>query len=181
MLKALYDNFIYFRYTYTLTVIAMQKKKKPTLWFEEPVDEMMNMQKDFLKNIQGMIKIPFMPARPMIKPLELQTGFIPVKMAETDDELIVRAELPGVSKEEVKLKVTPTTVDISATRRKESMDKGQNFFKRESSFGSMRRIVSLPAEVKTEGVKAKMENGILQIALPKKEAKKKDEKSVRIE
>jgi HSP20 family protein len=158
----------------------MAKKKKASLWFEDPVDEIRRMQEELLRNVQG-IKVPWLPIKPFpIRPL-FGARFIPVRMAETNNELILRAELPGFAKDEIKLKVTPTTVDISAEKKKVSVEKGEDFYRQEKAYGSARRVVPLPTEVKTEGVKAKFENGILEVIMLKKEVKKKEEKEVRVD
>jgi HSP20 family protein len=106
---------------------------------------------------------------------------IPIDIAELERELILRAELLGFNKDEIKLKVTPTTVDVSAEKKKISIDKGKTFYKQERSYGSASRVMRLPVEVKTEGVKAKFENVVLEVVMPKREAKKKGEKEVKVE
>jgi len=164
-----------------LTSDVMTKKKKASLWFEDPVDEIRRMQEELLRNVQGMIRVPWLPIKPPpIRPL-FRARFIPVRMAETDTELILRAELPGFSKDEVKLKVTPNTVDISAEKKKVSIEKNESFYKQEKVYGSARRVMTLPVEVKTEGVKAKFENGVLEVVMTKKEVKKKEEKEIKVE
>jgi HSP20 family protein len=110
---------------------------------------------------------------------EFKTRFIPVKIGEADEELVLRAELLGFSKDEIKLKVTPRAIYISAEKKKHSVEKNEKIYKVESGFTSSSRVIPLPEEVKTEGVKAKFENGVLEVIMPKKEAKK--EKDVRIE
>jgi len=158
----------------------MAKKKKAPLWFEDSMDDIRRMQEELLRNMQG-IRIPWLPIRPLpIRPL-FGARFIHIRMAETDNELVLRAELPGFSRDEIKLKVTPTTVDISAEKKKVSIEKREDFFRQEKAYGSARRVVPLPTEVKTEGVKAKFENGILDVIMPKKEIKKKEEKEVRVD
>lgn len=107
---------------------------------------------------------------------EFKARFIPVRIGETDEDLILRAELPGFSKDEIKLKVTPKTVYITAEKKKISIDKGKTFYKQERSYGSASRVMSLPEEVKIEGSRAKFENGILEVTLKKKEVKKKEVK-----
>ena len=155
----------------------MSKKKRPMLWFEEPLDEFRKMQEDFFGNMQEMLRKSSMP-----KFTFPELGrFITVKMGETDRELILRAELPGFSKDEVKLKVTPKTFFISAEKRKQSIERDKNFFKTEKGFSSASRMISLPEEVRTEGVKAKFENGILEVTMQKKEIKKKEEKDIKID
>jgi len=105
---------------------------------------------------------------------------IPIAMAESDSELFVKAELPGFSKDEIKINVTPNTASISAEKKKVRVERTEKMFKQEKSYGSVSRTVSLPVEAKTDGVKAKFENGVLEIILPKKEIKKKEERVVRV-
>lgn len=151
------------------------KRKRYPFWFEEPFERLRRMEEDFHRIMQDMWRFEI----PKMK-LEFSRT-IPVDIAETEKELILRAELPGFSKDEIKLKVTPNTVDISAEKKKVSISKGETFYKQERSYGSARRVMTLPTEVKTEGVKAKFENGVLEIVMQKKEAKKKEEKEIKIE
>jgi HSP20 family protein len=149
------------------------KKKKYPFWFEpfeglSRIDEEIHRMMRDISFQMPKVKVEF--SRP-----------IPINISESDKELILRAELPGFSKDEVKLKVTPTTVDISAEKKKISIEKGKTFYRQERAYGSARRVMTLPAEVKAEGVKAKFENGILEVVMQKKEVKKKEEKEVRVE
>lgn len=153
-------------------------KKRPLLWFEEPIDEFRKMQDDFFGNMNEIFKNPLLSRIPMP---EFKTRFIPVRIGEADDELILRAELPGFSKDEIKLKVTPETLIISAEKRKQSIERNKDFFRAEKGFSSASRMITLPEEVKTERVKAKFEDGFLEVVMQKKEARKKEEKDVRID
>jgi HSP20 family protein len=79
------------------------------------------------------------------------TRTIPIDIVESDEELILKAELPGINKDEMKLKVTPTMYDISAEKTKISVDKGKTFYRQERSYGSARRVMTLPIEVNLFG------------------------------
>jgi HSP20 family protein len=149
------------------------KKKKYPFWYEtfDGLDRMNENLQRMLTDLSFNI--------PKVK-VEFPRN-IPIDIAESVKDLILRAELPGFSKDEVKLKVTPTTIDISAERKKVSIEKRENFYKQERAYGTARRIMTLPEEVKTEGVKAKFENGILEVVMPKREVKKKDEKEIKVE
>lgn len=150
-------------------------KKRPPLWFEEPVDELKRSQDSFFENIEKMFSSG--PGR-MIKFPDFKTNFIPVKIGETDDELLLRARLLGFSKDEIRLKVTPNLAYISAEKKNVCVDKGDNFFKRESSCNSANRILELPVTVKTEGVKARYKDGVLEVVMKKKETSKGKEVDV---
>jgi len=161
----------------------MEKKKKYPFWFES-FEGLRRMEEDFHRMMHEMWREPFefKLKFPEIKFPRTFARFIPINMAESDGELILRAELPGFNKDEIKLKVTPTTVDISAEKKKLSVEKGKTFYKQERAYGSARRVTTLPTEVKTEGIKAKFENGVLEIIMQKKEiAKKKEEKEIKLE
>ena len=140
--------------------------KKPKLWFEDSKprakkDQSFEMaEKTFSKpNALGSIlKFP-----------DFVMGAIPVKMAETKSELLLRAELPGFTKEEIKLKVTPNLVYITAEKRSNSSDKGSNFFSRTNISKTTSRILHLPTEAKTDGVRARFRNSILEVVIPKKD------------
>jgi HSP20 family protein len=154
------------------------KKKKYPLWFETSFEGIRKAEEEFHRTMADMWREPF--EFPDIKKDFVKS--IPIDLAESNGELILRAELPGFNKDEIKLKVTPTTVDISAGKKKVSIDKGKTFYRQERSYGSARRIMTLPTEVKTEGIKAKFENGILEVIMQKKEVtKKKEEKEIRVE
>ena len=95
------------------------KKKKYPFWYEA-FDGLDKMNENLQRVFTGL---PF--RIPKVK-VEFPRN-IPVDMEELDKDLILRAELPGFSKDEVKLKVTPTTIDISAEKKKVSVEKRENF------------------------------------------------------
>jgi len=153
-----------------MDIYAIMKKKKCPLWFE-PFEGLNRIEEEVHRMMR---EIPFQMPKMRIE----FARTIPIDIAESEKELLLRAELPGFNKDEIKLKVTPTTIGISAEKKKISIDKGENFFRQERAYGSARRVMTLPAEVKTEGIKAKFENGILQVMMKKKEIVKKKEVKV---
>ena len=131
--------------------------------------------------MQEVFRKPFLNLDKLIKVPDFKSRFIPVKIGEADDELILRAELPGFSKDEIILKVTPKAFLISAEKRKQSIEKNKDFFRAERGCSSASRMITLPEEVNTEGVKARFEDGVLEVVIPKKEVRKREEKDVKIE
>jgi HSP20 family protein len=95
-----------------------------------------------------------------------------IEISETENEVIVRADLPGFSKEEVSVNATENTLTIEAKRKEKKEEKGERFYRIERKIGSLRRTVSLPVEIDAERAKAKMKDGVLEIVLPKKEKRK---------
>jgi len=96
----------------------------------------------------------------------------PVDISETEKEIIVRADLPGFSKDEVSVNATENNLTIEAKHKEEKKEKGEKYYTVERKFGSFRRVISLPVEVEPEKARAKMKDGVLEVILPKKEKKK---------
>ena len=81
--------------------------------------------------------------------------------------LVVKAELPGAKKEEISLSVSEDFLTIRGERKQAREEKRKDFYRSECAYGSFQRSVTLPHRVKARGAKAKYENGILEIRLPK--------------
>jgi HSP20 family protein len=104
-----------------------------------------------------------------------------VDVFEERDEVVVKAELPGMSKEDIDVKVTDDVVTISGEKKKEEKIEKKNYYRIERSYGSFTRSFRLPTEVQTEKASAKFKEGVLEIRIPKTEEAKKKEKKVSIE
>ncbi|MEW5986043.1 MAG: Hsp20/alpha crystallin family protein [Chloroflexota bacterium] len=96
-------------------------------------------------------------------------GFSPtVNVSETDKEVQVTAELPGMNMEDVEISINHDILTIRGEKKEESEEKGQNFYRMERSFGSFQRSIPLPAEVvDADKAEATYKNGVLTIVLPK--------------
>lgn len=88
-------------------------------------------------------------------------------VSETDKELHVTAELPGVKEEDIDVELAGETLRIRGEKKDEREEKGHNFHRVERSFGAFERVVPIPAEVDRQGVQATFKNGVLEIKLPK--------------
>jgi HSP20 family protein len=104
-----------------------------------------------------------------------------VDVYEESDEVVVKAELPGLSKEDIDVTLTDSTLTLKGERKKEEEVKEKNFYRSERSRGSFVRSIELPSEVKTDQTKASFKNGILEIRLPKTEEAKKKFTKVKID
>ncbi|WP_195955444.1 Hsp20/alpha crystallin family protein, partial [Clostridium saudiense] len=96
------------------------------------------------------------------------SGSFKTDIRETPEEYIVHAELPGVKKEDIKIDYNNNYLTISATRNNESEEKKDNYIRRERSYGSVSRGFYI-SNVNKDSIKAKFDNGVLNIELPKKE------------
>lgn len=104
-----------------------------------------------------------------------------VDIYETEDSIVLKAELPGVDKKEVSVEVKDNTLILKGERRREKEVKEENYHRVERSYGTFMRSFSLPVTVKQDQVKAKFKDGILEVTLPKAEEAKPKQVKVEVE
>jgi HSP20 family protein len=95
-----------------------------------------------------------------------------IDVAEQDDAIAVRAEVPGCKPEEIEVSVHGNTLTISGQKKETKEDKDKGYYHVESTHGSFRREVTLPADVDNSKVAATYKDGVLAITLPKAEVSK---------
>lgn len=93
-------------------------------------------------------------------------------LAETDDALEVRVDVPGMKPEEIDIEVTGNVLRISGERKDEKEEKGKAYHRVERRYGAFSRSVTLPCAVKEDKVKAECHDGTLTVVLPKVEKAK---------
>lgn len=96
-----------------------------------------------------------------------------VDVYETDDEVVVKAHLPGVKKEDLDVSIQDNTLTIRAESRREEEVDEEGYFRRELRYGTWARRLPLPAEVDEEQVSASLHDGMLEVHA-KKSAKPED-------
>jgi len=92
-----------------------------------------------------------------------------VDIEETEKEYIVKAELPEVNKDEVKVEVREGVLTLAGERNQEKEEKGKTYHRIERSYGKFVRSFSIPSEVDDTKLSAQFKNGVLQVHLPKSE------------
>ncbi|HXF86210.1 MAG TPA: Hsp20/alpha crystallin family protein [Anaerolineales bacterium] len=95
-----------------------------------------------------------------------------IDMYQTDDEVVVKAALPGLKPDDVQISVTSGVLTLRGEFKQQDEKKDATWHIREQHYGSFERSVMLPVEVQTDKAKAEFENGVLTITLPKAEAVK---------
>ena len=95
-----------------------------------------------------------------------------VDIYETAESIVIKAEVPGVKKEEISVEVKDDTLYLKGERKFEKDVKEENYHRMERSYGAFRRVFSLPATVEQDKVKATFKDGVLEIILPKVETAK---------
>lgn len=95
-----------------------------------------------------------------------------VDVGETNDEVVVKAEMPGMGKEDIDISVEDNQLILSGEKKQEQEQKDTNYYRVERSYGSFRRIFTLPARVDVAKVTATYQDGVLTVRVPKSDAAK---------
>ncbi len=93
-------------------------------------------------------------------------------LVETDEHFILRADLPGVREEDVKIEFEDNVLTVSGDRRTEHEEKREGFYRVERAMGSFSRSLTLPEGIDVDAVKATFDKGVLEIQIPKPEERK---------
>ena len=135
----------------------------PTWRFRSPLEELYRMRQQ-MEQLLGSAATP---------PQREAAGVLPlINLTEGKDNYYVRAELPGVKGDELDIQVTANNLAISGERKIAAEEEGARYHRKEREAGTFSRMIGLPAEVDTDKVEAKLENGILTIVISKAEIAK---------
>ncbi len=105
----------------------------------------------------------------------------PIDVAETENELVVNVEIPGVDPEEIDVSLSGDTLLIRGEKKQETEEKGEDYHLLERNYGTFIRSIDLPAEVQSDKINASYKNGVLTIVLPKSERTQKKEIKIKVE
>ena len=130
-----------------------------TRW--EPVREMMTLREAMDRLFDDAFT----------RPLSVRDGWSmstpAIDMYQTDNEVVVKASIPGIKAEEVQINITGDVLTLKGESKHEDERNDRAWHIREHRFGSFERSVALPTAVKTDRAEAVFENGVLTITLPK--------------
>ena len=93
-------------------------------------------------------------------------------LVETDDHLVLKADLPGMSKEDVNLEIKDNVLTVSGERKAEHEKKADGYYRIERAFGGFSRSLTLPQGVDTSAINADFTDGVLEVRIPKPEETK---------
>jgi HSP20 family protein len=93
-------------------------------------------------------------------------------LVETESEFVLKADLPGLSENDVKIELEDNVLSISGERKAEHQDRQDGYFRLERGYGSFRRSLALPEGIDAAAVQASFAHGVLEVRIPKPEARK---------
>ncbi len=138
----------------------------PELVKWEPFRELISLREAMDRLLEESFVRPF----GLLTPSRFE-GFA-VDIYETENDLVVKASLPGVKPEDIDVSVTGDILTIRAEVKEEKEVKEENYYRRERRCGTFCRSVTLPIEVDVDKAKAEYENGVLTLTFPKAETVK---------
>jgi HSP20 family protein len=104
-----------------------------------------------------------------------------VDLVNKGDTLVLRSEMPGLKKKDIKVSVTENDISVSGKVERAKEEKEEDYYCCERAYSTWQRTIPLPVKVKSEQVKAKYQDGILEVTLPKTEKAKARGKEIKIE
>ena len=144
-----------------------------------PLKELEEMRKDMDRLFDEFFSPVTRRRRGWLKP-EMGVIVPNIEMYDRKNDIVLKAELPGVSKEDIDLTITKDSLTLKGEVKKEEEIKEEDYYASERSYGSFTRTIALPAEVDSEKSKASFKNGVLEIVLPKREEAKPKEIKIEV-
>ena len=157
-----------------------KETKEVSPW--RPFGELTGWERDMDRMIEdffGRRVRPWWPERFRFGEMEVRPPVVDV--FEEKDDIVVKAELPGMERDNIEVNLTDHTLTIKGEKKKEEEIKKENYYRAERSYGSFYRSVDLPKEVQSDKVKAAFKNGILEVRMPKTEEAKSKEVKVKVD
>ena len=143
-----------------------------------PFEEMEKRFEEFFRRPFSMLGPSWFPA---LRMPELGDVSAKVDIFEDGNDVVVKAELPGMKKDDLEVNLTDDTITVSGEKKKEEKIEKKDYYRVERSYGSFTRSFRLPKEVQSDKAKASFKDGVLEIRVPKTEEAMKKEKKVTIE
>jgi HSP20 family protein len=124
----------------------------------EPASEVDSLQSDFNRFFEGFFGRPAAGTQRWAPAMDL---------SETDDALVLRADLPGLDRDDVSIEIKDNVLTVSGERRDAHEDERQGYHRVERSYGSFARSLTLPRGVDAASVSADFDKGVLEVRIPK--------------
>jgi HSP20 family protein len=134
----------------------------------EPLRELSSLQTEMNRLFNTVFDAPAAPGNG-----STMRRWVPaMDLLETADHFVLRADLPGMTQDDVNIELEDSTLTVSGERKSEHEDKQEGYYRVERAFGSFSRSLTLPKGIDADAVTANFENGVLEIRVPKPEERK---------
>lgn len=144
--------------------------------FDDMFEEMKKLQREINKSFGNFWESEELKALPNYSQekssLSMRSPL--TDLQETENEVIAKFEMPGVDKKDIQLNISPERIEVKVEKKQETKLEKKGFYKEERSYKGFYRSMALPSQVMPEKAKAKYKDGVLEVIVPKSEAKKKN-------
>jgi HSP20 family protein len=137
----------------------------------EPVRELTSLQNDMNRLFNTFFDAPSTGAGTG-NGGALRRWLPPMDLVETDEHFVLRADLPGLSEEDVQIELEDNVLTVAGERKAEHEEKREGYYRIERAFGQFRRSLTLPDGVDAEGIAARFDKGVLEVRVPKPEQRR---------
>jgi len=134
----------------------------------EPLRELGSLQNEMNRLFNTVFDTP----APTAGGSTLRRWMPAMDLVEAGDHFVLRADLPGMSEEDIKIELEDGTLTVSGERKAEHEDREEGYYRVERAFGSFSRSLTLPQGVDAEAVSASFDRGVLEVRIPKPEQRK---------
>ena len=153
-----------------MQVARLIKAEPPRL---APIRDVLTEMPHLMDRLDAMFMERWAPLWGALRaPEEMALRLPPVDVFEEGNDVVAKAELPGLKKEEIAVEVGHDTLTISGKKAKEEKVERRNYYRFERASGTFTRTVRLPAEVELDKAHAEYKDGVLRLSLPKREEAK---------
>jgi len=122
----------------------------------------------------GKAQLPVRREEPLV-------GTPTIDIVDKKDTLILRSEMPGANKDNIKISIEEDRIHLSGKIEREKEEKKEDYYYSERAYSAWERTIPLPVNIKPNDVKATYKNGVLEVTLPKSEEAKKKVREIEIE
>ena len=133
----------------------------------EPLRELSSLQNEMNRLFNTAFDAPSGASAPVMR------RWVPaMDLVESADHFLLRADLPGMSEEDIEIELEDGTLTVSGERKAEHEQREEGFYRVERAFGAFSRSLTLPKGIDADAVSASFDRGVLEIRIPKPEARK---------
>jgi HSP20 family protein len=134
----------------------------------DPTGELNSLQSEVNRLFNSFFDVPSTAANGAT----LRRWVPAMDLVETDDHFVLRADLPGLSEDDVSIELEDRVLTVSGERKAEHKDRQEGYYRVERAFGSFARSLTLPEGVDPDAVQASFDRGVLEVRIPKPEERK---------
>jgi len=145
------------------SLIPWRNRRESDLEVRRERDPFLRLQEEMNRMLDGFFEQPF-----GLRTADRFEGFWPsVDVYETEKEITIQAELPGIDEKDIDISINRNVLTISGKKESEEVDKGKSYYRRERAYGQFRRSMELPEGVDDSKIEATYDKGILKVIVPK--------------